>query len=439
MTYNIDVVEDLVAYNCLTNRLYLSTVIDILEPSCFDKSYNKTVVTLILKFYNQHKVFHKNEDLVLLISDENTKKLFKDALKQYKNLPKEINHLIFIQYSELFFKEILLYNAVNKTVGEFKSKDNVDFNDILKRFTSACNVSLINNVGMDYFEQIDSHIDNLSVVDETFSTGYKYLDKKLGGGFAKNGKALYVGLGVPNVGKSIVLGNIAANVLAQGKVVSIISLEMSEHVYAKRMTALFSGIGFSKMKDNTGELKNRLNDYKDSIGRGKLIIKEYAPKEITVENLVSYYDMLAKKDVKPDFVVRDYVDLIRWSNSRLNREEGSSEVAEKIRALTYYLKCPILSMTQSNREGLKQESDLGMENSANSMGIPRTTDFLFTLDQEEEDKQLGVIRAGIVKSRFGEAFGKWNWRVDYNTLKLTEEGDYFSESADEVENKLNSL
>lgn len=437
MTYNTEIVEDLIAYNCLTNKLYLSTVIDILEPSCFDKLYNRTVITLILQFYEKHKVFHKKEDLVFLLSDENTKKSFKDAVKQYKSLPQDINHLVFIEYSEAFFKERLLYNAINKTSGEFKAKSKVDFNEILSRFSSACNISLVNNIGMDYFEQIDAHIENLSVVDETFSTGYNYLDKKLGGGFQKHGKAMYVGLGVPNVGKSIVLGNIAANVLAQGKVVSIISMEMSEHIYAKRMTALFSGIGFSRMKDNTLELKNRLTDYKSHIGKGKLLIKEYAPKEITVENLVSYYDLLAKKGIKPELVVIDYLDLIRWSNGKLNREEGSSEVAEKTRALTYYLKCPVLSMTQSNREGLKQESDLGMENSANSMGIPRTTDFLFTLDQEEEDKQLGVIRAGIVKSRFGEAFGKWNWRVDYNTLKLTEEGDYFSESSNEVENKLN--
>ena len=66
---------------------------------------------------------------------------------------------------------------------------------------------------------------------------WKWLDDQLGGGFLKNGRALYVFAGQTNVGKSIVLGNVAANMAQQGKTVLLVSLEMSEMMYAKRLSS----------------------------------------------------------------------------------------------------------------------------------------------------------------------------------------------------------
>ena len=71
----------------------------------------------------------------------------------------------------------------------------------------------------------------------TISSGWKWLDEKIDGGFLENGRSLYVFAGESNVGKSIFLGNIACNIASQGKTVLVISLEMSEMIYARRLSS----------------------------------------------------------------------------------------------------------------------------------------------------------------------------------------------------------
>ena len=67
-------------------------------------------------------------------------------------------------------------------------------------------------------------------------SGWDWLDRRLDGGFLESGRALYVFAGQTNVGKSIFLGNVAVNAAAQGRNVLLITLEMPELIYAKRIS-----------------------------------------------------------------------------------------------------------------------------------------------------------------------------------------------------------
>ena len=40
--------------------------------------------------------------------------------------------------------------------------------------------------------------------------------------------------------------------------------------------------------------------------------------------------------------------------------------------------------------------------------------------QEEGDTELGVIRLGMVKNRYGQNFGSCTMAIDYTTLSLTQ-------------------
>jgi len=41
--------------------------------------------------------------------------------------------------------------------------------------------------------------------------------------------------------------------------------------------------------------------------------------------------------------------------------------------------------------------------------------------QEDTDRELGIIRMGTMKNRFGAAFGNCLMRIDYSTLTITED------------------
>jgi len=53
-------------------------------------------------------------------------------------------------------------------------------------------------------------------------------------------------------------------------------------------------------------------------------------------------------------------------------------VSEKLRALSYMFKCPVISAVQSNTEGMNSET-IGMENISESRGIAHTADFIAAL------------------------------------------------------------
>ena len=158
-------------------------------------------------------------------------------------------------------KEKSVLNTVLKTSLDIQTGI-IDPSKILKEFENACNISLIDNMGFDYLESIDKHCDDLQKVFNVIPTGWKWLDDKLGGGLMADGRALYVFFGVTNVGKSIFLGNMATNLLNQDKTVVLISLEMPEQIYAKRISSQLSKIPFSDLKLQTDSLKNHLNQYK---------------------------------------------------------------------------------------------------------------------------------------------------------------------------------
>ena len=45
----------------------------------------------------------------------------------------------------------------------------------------------------------------------------------------------------------------------------------------------------------------------------------------------------------------------------------------------------------------------------------------FRIWQEETDRELGVIKLGMMKNRFGANFGHCIMRIDYSTLTITED------------------
>lgn len=438
MNYNQEIVENLIIYKTLCQNSFALLIHEHLDVDLFDKSYNKTVILLLQKFYKEHKKFPKADEINLIITDENTKILFKEAINIYKKLDKNLSDDIFLPYVERFLKDKLRFKAISDSVNDYE-KGSLSEDDVKKRFDKVSNLSLISNFGLDYFKDIKERVKRIKLSDDRISTGFPSLDKKLNGGILKYGKCLICFVGEPNVGKSVVLGNLAANFLKQNLRISIISLEMSSDSYANRIDSLLTNIKINEISSKTEELEEKLEEYSLQNNKSELYIKEYPPKGVTVSNILNYYIKLEEQNKKPDVIIIDYINLIRCDEKGLARDEKVNLIVEELRAITYIIRCPLITVTQSSRSAVGDGKSPGMEDTSDSMGVPRVSDFYCSIYQEEEDKLLGIMRWEILKSRLGEAFGKITLKLDYGTLKLTEEGDYFSETALDAENKLNQL
>lgn len=404
--------ENILVYQSLTNTSYLADIIEYIKLDYFNNNDIRVVFKVIKEYYKQyHKAPNAGELVQYLVSDEQ-KESFKKVIQTSKTLDKNISYDEIIINTERFLGERAVYTTMMDIAGDFK---NLDISNVYQRFHDACNIRLYKDLGLDFYRDVDKLVDYLGKPNPTISTGFTWLDQKLGGGYLEEGKALYIFVGQPNVGKSIFLGNAATTIASQGKNVLLVSLEMSEMMYATRLASKLTKIPIAELRNRKDEIKHILEGKE----RGKIIIKEFPPSTLSPEQLENYYKTVVDSGIKIDVMVLDYINLLRGKASAQSYEK-IKEIAEQVRAIAVKYGISVLSATQKNRLGVNNtESD--MTTVSESMGLPATADAMFDISQTEEDKELGIVRLGMMKNRFGPNFGKVALRVDWNTLDIYED------------------
>ena len=425
-----DFFEFIIALNITINEAYLVSVIDVIDLNYIKNPDIQKYSKIIIDFYHtRNKTPNATEIKAYLVSDE-LKTAYKNVVSKFKQLDTEYDYDELICNTEQYLKEKAMYGAVLQTVEKF-SKENatIDTSKTLTLFENACNISLVSDIGFDYFNRIDDHIKDLTTEEKYISSGYKWIDKMLGGGFLERGRALYIFSGPTNSGKSIMLGNIATNILAQRKIVLLISLEMPEYIYSRRISAQLSKIPILRLKEESNQLKDFLTKYYKTHDGARLFIKEYAPHNVTPNHINAYIKKVCMKErIKPDAVILDYLTLIEPAHPTGSMFVDGKKVAEHVRSLSYTFPCPFISAIQSNRDAY-DVADPSVKTTGESIGIPQTADVQMAIWNTDAEKELGIINIGMQKNRFGPNFGHTTLKIDYDTLAVNETEDVFSNTA----------
>lgn len=412
-----DFYETVIIYNMLTDEPYLASIIDHVDQKFFDDKNISSIVGIITEYYKKRSAAPTLTEIKSYLTTDELKSNFKSVVSKFDDFNNNFNKDELYQNTEKFLKEKAVFNTLLQ-VADQANQDDVDTGDILNRFEKACSITLETDIGLDYINEIDRHIDDLTTVDDTISCGWPWLDRKMDGGFLENGRAIYVFAGETNIGKSIFLGNIAKNIADQGKTVLLISLEMSELVYAKRITTNLTQIPIRDLHSRTDDIRDAVKQYKSSKSKSRIIVKEFPPSTISCKHLKGYIKKLVDKGIKPDAIVVDYVNLLK-SDQGTNSYERIKYTTEELRALSYVFECPVITATQLNRAGYS-EVNPGLDTVGESYGLAATADAIFSIWREEEDIELGVLKLGVMKNRFGENFGSVVMEINYDTLSLCE-------------------
>ena len=439
---DLDYFEHVLLYNALTDSEFLSSIISYVKPSFFNNKSIGKLIQKITEFFEERGTVPSLNEISARLSSEEDRKSLTDVKPLLAAIQGPFNKEELTSNSEQFLKERFVYQTILNVAEKFSDKS-FSLEETLADFEKAYSIAIQENLGHWYFEDIDKHIKDLVAVYKPIPTGWKFFDEKTEGGLFP--KTLTVFAGQVNVGKSIVLGNIASNMLLANKNVLLISLEMSEFMYAKRISAQLTQIPHNDLKTFVSELKEQVNHIKKQI-TSKLVVKEYPPKSVTVRHIDSFITKLKHKQFNPDIIVIDYINLIQPTTKNINSYESIKEIAEQLRALSFKYGLPIVSATQLNR-GSFNTSSPGMEGIAESIGLAATCDVICSLWQEEEDRELGIINMGMQKNRFGPNFGHAAFKCNYNTLTLKETStDYFEQDVpstesvvDNATNTLNAL
>ncbi len=426
---DLDYFENVLMYKSLTDGTYLASIADFVQPDYFKNKAIASIFGIIKDFSeNRNKLPTVTEIKSYLVSDEQ-KSSFKELVQSFNDIDKNLDRDELYDNTEQFLKEKAVYHTM-LGVAEDVSSGKVDTSDVLDKFEKSCNISLVTDLGLDLYTNIDTLIDDINSVERHIPSKWEWLDNNLGGGFLEAGKSLYVFAGETNIGKSIFLGNIAHNIAHEGKNVLLVTLEMSELLYARRICTNVTKVPMKELAGNTPAIKQAISEEK-----GKIFIKEFPPSTITPNQLKGFIKKFQEQGIELDAIVLDYLNLMH-STMGNNSYERIKHVTEQVRAMSYLFNCPIISATQLNRAGFDTDNP-DLATISESIGLAATADVICSIFQNEEDRELGIIRLGMMKNRYGPRGTSQAMRINYSTLTIEEADDV--EFEDDSMETLNAL
>jgi hypothetical protein len=140
---------------------------------------------------------------------------------------------------------------------------------------------------------------------------------------------------------------------------------------------------------------------------GKLIVKEYPTASAHVGHFRALLNELKlKKNFVPDIIFIDYLNIcassrIKGLGGSVNTYSYIKSIAEELRGLAVEFDVPILSATQTTRSGFSN-SDVGLEDTSESFGLPATADMMFALISTEELANLNQLMVKQLKNRYAD-------------------------------------
>jgi archaellum biogenesis ATPase FlaH len=270
--------------------------------------------------------------------------------------------------------------------------------------TDALAVGFDNSVGHDYLVDSESRFDYYHKIEEKIPFDLEFFNKITKGGLPP--KTLNIALAGTGVGKSLFMCHVAANCLSQGKNVLYITLEMAEERIAERIDANLMNISMEDLHDLPKQMfDNKIANIIKSTS-GKLIVKEYPTASAHSGHFRGLIKELAiKKSFKSDIIFIDYLNICSSSRfkgaTNVNSYMYIKAIAEELRGLAVETNVPIMSATQTTRSGFVS-SDIGLEDTSESFGLPATADLMFALISSEELDELNQIAVKQLKNRYND-------------------------------------
>jgi archaellum biogenesis ATPase FlaH len=343
------------------------------------------------------------------------------AINDFKAQDEPTNEDWLIDTTEKFCQDKALYHAIMKSIEIMDKKGGaLTTGAIPKILSDALAVSFDPNVGHDYFEQYDKRYDYYHRVEERLPFDLEFFNKITKGGLPK--KTLNVALAGTGVGKSLFMCHYAASLINQGKNVLYITLELAEEEVAKRIDANLMNVTFDDLMNMPKDMYKTKAEKLKSKSNGKLIVKEYPTASAgSIHFKALLNELHLKKKFKPDVMIIDYLNIC--CSSRIRAGEGGNSytyvkaIAEELRGLAVEAEVPLLTATQTNRTGFVS-TDVGLEDTSESFGLPATADFMFALIANENLDKLGQIMVKQLKNRYNDPNVNKRFVLGINRAKM---------------------
>jgi replicative DNA helicase len=177
-------------------------------------------------------------------------------------------------------------------------------------------------------------------------TGLRDIDTRTSG--FRSGELVLIA-GRPGMGKTCFIGQVAANMVDDGKKVGFFSLEMKAADILKRITSARSDAPLSRIKRGQFRNTDEENRVYDELARWEgrpLYFDEQGG--IPLSSLVARARMMKRRD-GIDVVVIDHIGLVTPPDTRVSRTHQIEAITNRLKILAKELDIPVIALTQLNR------------------------------------------------------------------------------------------
>ena len=392
--------------NIINNSHYAGKVLPYMNSEYFPDQTERAIIEVIMDYYgNYNKTPSVNEVVISLKDLSYINSLDKNVVNDILgDSGYRVNSNEWLEsQTEQWIKRRRISNVFSDTFNEFENGSGGD--DFAHRFQNASSFQFDNSIGHSLVDDCHLRYEMYTSVQKKHQFYIEMLDKITDGGMEDGTlNCLLAGTGV---GKSLVMGDIAAKQALHGKKVLVISLEMAEIKLAERIEANLMDVPVKELKrltPNDFKFKQQLYVNKLKQNGGDVRFKQYPTRSAHAGHfrnlLIEYKNKLG---ITFDLIVIDYLNICASKNapSGSNSYTEVKSIAEELRALAVEFKLPILTATQSNRDG-QNSTDLTLDNVSESHGLSATVDMLVGVISHEDWEAANKILFVQLKNRYGD-------------------------------------
>lgn len=421
--------EKTILKNLIRNELFTRKVIPFLKAEYFSDMYERTVFEQIQTYFEEYTSCPTIE--ALSIDLDNNTNLNDKASTETKKIVSSLDTIVsdedtpidwLVDQTEQWCKDRAIYIAVMNSIDVLDKSSLRSTGEIPEMLRDALAVSFDSHIGHDQLEDAEARFEFYRTEEEKLPFDLEYFNKITKGGLPN--KTLNICLAGTGVGKSLFMCHMASAALMMGKNVLYITLEMSEERIAERIDANILNVPMKELPEMEKDLFDKRIDKLRQKTAGKLIIKEYPTASAHVGHFRHLLQELhIKKDYKPEIIFIDYLNIC--ASQRIRPGQGANSytlvksIAEELRGLAVECNVPLVSATQTTRSGYGS-TDVGLEDTSESFGLPATADLMFALITSEELAELDQLVVKQLKNRYNDpnVFKRFVIGIDRTRMKL---------------------
>ena len=427
-------------------------LVTMIMPNYFSTEIRNETYKFSLKFFKQYNKIPNRKELNsflelnnYFIDDAEFEELYLFNLKDYSYdfLYKYVKSFVLLRNLNLTMFDMI---AFLKTASI--NPENIDSitDKIRNDINGKLSVSFSNSGNGLNFLDPKSHI---QIPKIGTPSGFEFINKTQGGGW--NLKTLVVFQGRPKVGKSMVLGNCAARSFLSGNNTGLVTVELADRSYMKRIGSNILNItkeDYENINDETkmGMVAERIQQLKDSRKEiGHLEVVEFPTGGATAIDIENYFLRLETKlNKKFKVIVVDYLNLLKPIKDQAGLYEKVKCICEELRGVAMRNEWCVISATQIRRDDV-DNFDLGMDSVAESFGLVHTVDSLYGLMRSPLEGRMKIKVIANRDNGYEESYKFYAMNKDH--FRLEEEdgmnSEYYSDDdnanaiVDEVRAEMN--